>query len=71
MTVAYKKPVFQVFEDTSGQWRWRLRARNGEIVAQSEGYKSVAGARRGAIGVKATAAAAEVAYGVLRYPDSV
>ena len=69
--MARRKPAFQIFEDTSGQWRWRLRARNGEIVAQSEGYASAAGARRGAEAVRAAAAGAEVELGVLRYPDSV
>lgn len=27
----------EVFESADG-WRWRMRARNGEIVAQSESY---------------------------------
>jgi uncharacterized protein len=30
---------FELYRDAVGQWRWRLRARNGEIVAESgEGY---------------------------------
>ena len=30
---------FELYRDAGGQWRWRLRARNGEIVAESgEGY---------------------------------
>jgi large subunit ribosomal protein L21 len=28
--------AFEVFEDKGGQWRWRLRADNGEILAMSE-----------------------------------
>lgn len=32
---------FEIYKDTSGNWRWRLRARNGRIVAASaEGYAS-------------------------------
>lgn len=31
-------PKFEVYMDRSGQYRWRLRARNGEIVAISEAY---------------------------------
>lgn len=32
---------FEVFQDRSGDWRWRLRHRNSEIVADSaEGYAS-------------------------------
>jgi uncharacterized protein YegP (UPF0339 family) len=30
----------EVFKDASGEWRWRTRAANGEIVATSgEGYE--------------------------------
>lgn len=38
---------FEVFPDEAGQWRWRLRAKNGEIVATSEGYTDENSARRG------------------------
>jgi uncharacterized protein YegP (UPF0339 family) len=32
--------TFQIYKDHAGQWRWRLRARNGKIVADSgESYK--------------------------------
>ena len=31
---------FELYRDSVGEWRWRLRARNGEVVADSgEGYK--------------------------------
>lgn len=31
---------FQTFKDRKGEWRWRLRARNGKIVASAgEGFK--------------------------------
>lgn len=31
--------VFEVYQDSGGQWRWRLWAKNGKIVADSaEGY---------------------------------
>ncbi|MEH3143933.1 MAG: DUF1508 domain-containing protein [Methylobacterium frigidaeris] len=30
---------FEIYRDAPGQWRWRLRAENGEVVADSgEGY---------------------------------
>lgn len=29
---------FQIFLDNVNQYRWRLKAKNGEIVATSEGY---------------------------------
>lgn len=28
------------------RWYWRLRAKNGEIIAQSEGYNDIADCRR-------------------------
>jgi uncharacterized protein YegP (UPF0339 family) len=31
---------FEVFKDASGQFRFRLRAPNGEPIASSEGYKT-------------------------------
>ncbi|MFE1602561.1 YegP family protein [Methylobacterium sp. ID0610] len=30
---------FELFRDADGHWRWRLRATNGEVIADSaEGY---------------------------------
>lgn len=38
---------FVIWQDTAGEWRWTLRARNGRIVADSaEGYKSRAKVKR-------------------------
>jgi uncharacterized protein YegP (UPF0339 family) len=34
-----RAPIIEVYADTAGEWRWRLRAANGELVANSgEGY---------------------------------
>ena len=33
-------PQFEVFKDRKKQWRFRLRARNGKIIACSEAYVS-------------------------------
>lgn len=31
----------RIYEDKSGEWRWRLRAANGRTIADSgEGYKT-------------------------------
>lgn len=38
--------AFEVFADAGGEWRWRLKAGNHEIVASSEGYTDKAGAIR-------------------------
>ena len=38
---------FEVYRDRRGEWRWRLRSRNGLIIADSaEGYASRRNARR-------------------------
>lgn len=39
---------FKIFLDRAGYYRWRLVARNGEIVAASEAYVSIANAKRSA-----------------------
>jgi uncharacterized protein len=32
---------FQMYQDKKGEWRWRLRHQNGNILAMSsEGYKA-------------------------------
>lgn len=39
---AAKNPTFYVYNDKSGYLRWRLRAGNGKILADSaESYKSM------------------------------
>lgn len=32
--------LFQYYKDNAGEWRWRLRANNNEIIASGEGYKN-------------------------------
>jgi len=52
---------FQIYQDRKGEYRWRLRARNGEIIADSnEGYSSKASCEHGIDLVKQQAASAEV-----------
>lgn len=33
-------PKFEVYKDKAGEFRFRLKARNGEVIATSEGYKA-------------------------------
>jgi len=34
------QPKFEVYQDKAGKWRWRFRASNSKIIADSgEGYK--------------------------------
>jgi uncharacterized protein YegP (UPF0339 family) len=52
--------AFEIFEDNGGEFRWRLRHRNGNILADSsEGYSSRSGARDGIESVKRNAPGAE------------
>ena len=52
---------FQLYKDRKGEYRWRLRARNGEIIADSnEGYSRKASCKRGIELVKEQAASAAV-----------
>jgi len=38
--VTIANPKFEVYEDKAGKYRFRLKARNGEIIAVSEVYKA-------------------------------
>ena len=52
---------FEIYEDTGGEHRWRLRHRNGNIMMDSgEDYADRSGARDGIESVKRTAPAAEI-----------
>jgi len=53
--------TFELYRDRAGQWRWRLRHDNGNIVADSgEGYANRADARNGIESVRRNAPDAEV-----------
>lgn len=55
-----KHPKFEVYVDKKGEYRFRLKARNGEIIATGEGYKAKAGCLNGIESVKKNAPEAEV-----------
>ncbi len=46
-----KRARFEVYQDTSGGYRWRLKARNGKIVAVGESYTRKASANRSLLAV--------------------
>ncbi|MBO4289975.1 MAG: YegP family protein [Lachnospiraceae bacterium] len=50
-----KHPKFEVYTDKAGEFRFRLKARNGEIIAASEGYKKKASCMNGIESVKKNA----------------
>ena len=55
-----KHPKFEVYEDKGGKFRFRLKARNGEIILPSQAYKDKASCLKGIESVKANAPEAEV-----------
>ena len=52
-------PKFELYQDQAGQFRFRLKARNGKIVGISEGYTGKAGCLNGIDSVKNNAPLAE------------
>ena len=62
---AVTNPKFELYADKAGEFRFRLKARNGEIIAVSEGYKAKASCLNGIDSVRRNApdAAVEKAEG--------
>ena len=53
-------PKFEIYQDKAEEYRFRLKARNGEVIAVSEGYKAKASCENGIESVIKNAADAEV-----------
>ena len=53
-------PKFEMYQDKHGTYRFRLKARNGEIIAVSEIYSAKAGCLNGIESVRRNAADAAV-----------
>ena len=53
-------PKFELYQDKAGEFRFRLKARNGEIIATSEGYKTKDACENGIDSVRRNAPEAEV-----------
>lgn len=49
---------FEIFRDAQGQFRFNLRAPNGEVMLASEGYTTKASAQAAIESIKANAAGA-------------
>ena len=58
--VAVKHPKFELYQDKAGEYRFRLKARNGEVIAVSEGYVKKDSCLNGIESVKKNAPDAEV-----------
>lgn len=57
---AVTNPKFELYTDKAGEFRFRLKARNGEIIAVSEGYKAKASCLNGIDSVRRNAPDAAV-----------
>jgi uncharacterized protein YegP (UPF0339 family) len=52
--------TFEIYKDRRGEYRFRLKSRNGEIVAQGESYPTKAHAKRGIASVQRAATDAKI-----------
>ena len=57
---AAKCPKFEIYVDNAGEFRFRLKATNGEIIAASEGYKAKESCENGIASVRENAPVAEM-----------
>ena len=55
-----KHPKFEVYKDKAEEFRFRLKARNGEIIGTSEGYAAKASCLNGVASVQKNAPDADI-----------
>lgn len=55
-----KNPKFEMYTDKAGEYRFRLKALNGQVIATSEGYKSKDSCENGIASVKKNAPDADI-----------
>ena len=53
-------PKFEMYQDKAGEYRFRLKATNGQIIATSEGYKTKVACENGIDSVRRNAPEADV-----------
>ena len=53
-------PKFEIYTDKKGEFRFRLKARNGEIIATSEGYVAMKSCVNGIESVRKNVVDAEI-----------
>ena len=57
---AEKHPKFEVYADKAGEFRFRLKATNGQVIAVSEGYVAKKSCENGIASVKKNAVDAPI-----------
>lgn len=55
-----KHPKFEIYKDKAEEFRFRLKATNGQIIAVSEGYTTLANCENGIESVKKNVVDAEI-----------
>lgn len=55
-----KNPKFEIYKDKAGEFRFRLKATNGQIIAVGEGYTTLANCKNGVESVQKNAVDAEI-----------
>ena len=57
---AEKNPKFEIYKDKKGEFRFRLKAKNGQIIATGEGYKELKSCKNGIASIKKNAPDAKI-----------
>ncbi len=57
---AKKNPKWEIYTDKAGEFRFRLKARNGQIICSGEGYKQMSGCKNGMESIIKNAPDAEI-----------
>lgn len=60
MTNAPNESRYEIKEGKNGKWYFNLKAANGQVILQSQGYASEAGAREGTGAVARAASGAKI-----------
>ena len=55
-----KNPKFEMYTDKAGEFRFRLKAKNGQIIATGEGYKAKSGCKNGIESIRKNAPDADI-----------
>ena len=57
-----KCPKFEVYTDKAGEYRFRLKATNGQIIAVGEGYKALSSCLNGIESIRKNAAENNIVF---------
>jgi uncharacterized protein YegP (UPF0339 family) len=68
--MALAKPTFETFEGVDGRYYWRLKARNGKVIATGgEGYAGLGGVENAVFTLIGTVQAGYYEIKFLQYAD--